>query len=1603
MMTKVKQENSMFARIAAEVKKQVSPELRKAAETFAYLYYANVPAEDLKDIPLDELVTSVLEMWTFSQTRVPGKAKIRVFTEKRKEDTKLLPQTIVEIVNDDMPFLVDSVTGVINSLGYSINLVIHPVMQVDRDKTHALTNVSDRSSQKPEEAYESFIHCDILDFLSADKRSVLIKNLNHALEDVRVAVEDWGPMKKRLQQAIENLKQYPPPLPAAQVKEYIAFCEWVADNHFTFLGFCEYSLTLEKKGKKQELTSMGGLGILKHPSDQEISKLFGGIELTPTNQRYIVESTPLILTKTTQKSDVHRQDPMDSISVKRFDKNGNVIGLYQFIGLFTSVAYRQSVRDIPLLRQKVSYVLERSGFAEEWHDGKTLIHILESFPREELFQASEDWLFETTMAILQLQNRQRLTLFIRPDKFERFVSCIIYIPRERYDSALRRKFAGILEKNFHAKLTSWQVQLGELAFARVHYTLSLIEKKSLIFDHAAIEKEIREAALTWEEDLQQALLMSVGEKEGLFLFEKYGHGFSKGYQEQISVEDAVIDIIEIEKAFSKNHLHAYASQEDYKDNNSLQLKIYSVSAPVSLSSILPILENMSLNVLSEIPFIISRNDDQKIWIHNFEMQTKEKDPIEFGPIKENFLEGIENLLKGEVENDGFNRLIIRANFSWRECQLFRAYAKYLRQLQGTFSQAYMEETLAKYPFMAQLMYQLFTCQFSPLYKQDRNKEREEILNKIKELLRTVQILDEDRILRKFINVISSTLRTNFYQLLDGAPKSYVSFKINCEAIEEMPLPRPKYEVFVYSSRVEAIHLRGEKIARGGIRWSNRREDFRTETLGLMKAQMVKNAVIIPSGSKGGFTIKQSSPSGLTKEEGIKAYQTMIRGLLDITDNLKGETIVPPPQVVCRDKDDPYLVVAADKGTATFSDYANQIAADYDFWLGDAFASGGETGYDHKKMGITSRGVWESVKRHFREMDQDVTKEEVTVVGIGDMSGDVFGNGVLLSRHFKLLAAFNHLHIFIDPSPNPEKSYGERKRLFTLPSSTWADYDASLISPGGGVFERNAKSISLSPQMKALFEIQEDQLSPPELIRFLLKASVDLMWFGGIGTYIKAKNETSLDVGDPVNDILRVNGADIRAKVIAEGANLGITQLGRIEYAKKGGRLNTDAIDNSAGVDCSDHEVNIKILLHHVMATNGLTLKKRNLLLQNMTDDVARLVLKDNFWQVQAISLARSQGFRLLDEQARLMRDLEEEGLLNRALEYLPDETELVRRMADKQGLTRPELSVLLAYSKISLKKQLIHSNIPDLSLLREKLLSYFPERLQNAYTEEIETHPLRREITTTLITSSIINHMGITFIHEMKRLANVDAPAVVKAYFVVRNLLELSSLWQGIESLETLSTSFQTDLMLRVYETVKRFTEWFLRFGEHLEDIEGHLQKFKPDFDNLKEVLLTLFPAQQKKDFEEKCREYEHQGLPAALATRLLILEPLVAAPDMISLSKELSVDAKLVAKVYFALGQQLGFEWLRKATLALSGDTHWQQGAANAFIEELYMNQRILTKKVLVRGKSVESLFKKDGTLMAGLISTAAVESTLFDLMNASTIDFAMLTVINRQLRMIC
>ena len=1287
------------------VRERVPVGQRASVECFARPYYAGTAAEDLEDRSMVDLYGAALSHFNFALQRHPGEPKVRVYNPVQPQHGWRSTHSIVEVVADDMPFLVDSVRMALNARALTTHLVIHPVMRVRRDDAGVLT-----SPDHGEESVEAVIHVEVdrqtearvLDDIAGDIRSVLA--------DARAAVEDWEPMQERLRAVLAELSSRPPPLDEAELARGRAFLEWVGDDHFTFLGYREYELLGEEGEERLRSVGGSGLGLLREAGPRE-SKTFAS--LSPGIRRLAREPRLLVITKANARSTVHRPGYLDYIGVKRFDAEGRVVGERRFLGLYTSAAYNQVPRAIPLLREKVARVMERATYPPNSHAAKALLHILETFPRDLLFQVSDDELLETGLGILHLQERQRIRLFVHRDRIGRFVSCIVFVPRERFNTQVRLRIQNLLGEALGARDVDFTVQLSESVLARLYFVFRVPPAQAVAVDVAALEARLADYTRDWRDDLHEELLDHCGEELGVARFRRYGEAFSADYQASYSARVAVHDIDSMEgigEAGDALAMSLYRPLEAAPDM--LHFKLFRPEQPISLSDALPVLENMGLSVETGQPARIERADGSCMWMQDFGMRAGESLEIDIDRVREKFQEAFARIWQGDAENDGFNRLVLRSGLGWREIAVLRAYCKYLRQAGTTFSQEYMEAALAHNTSVAHALVGLFHARFDPCAAADREARGRALVEEIRGALDAVANLDEDRILRSFLALVRATLRTNFYQRdAQGRERPCIAFKLDPARIAELPEPRPKYEIFVYSPRVEGVHLRGGPVARGGIRWSDRREDFRTEVLGLVKAQIVKNSVIVPVGSKGGFVPKRL-PAGGDREaiqaEGIACYEIFICGLLDLTDNLAGGEVAPPAGTVRHDGDDPYLVVAADKGTATFSDIANRLSARYGFWLGDAFASGGSQGYDHKGMGITARGAWESVKRHFRELGTDVQSTDFSVVGIGDMGGDVFGNGMLLSEHIRLVGAFNHLHIFIDPDPEPASSHRERARLFALPRSSWADYDPELISAGGGVYPRSAKSIELSERAREALGIEAAALTPNELIRAMLKAPVELLWNGGIGTYVKASTERHAEVGDRANDALRVDASELRCKVIGEGGNLGCTQLGRVEFAGRGGRVNTDAIDNAGGVDCSDHEVNIKILLNDVVGAGDMTEKQRNLLLAEMTDEVAELVLRNNYLQTQALSLAGAQAHSLLEVHVRLIRALERSGDLDPAIEFLPDADEIEERASLGRGLSAPELSVLMAYVKITLFRTLLEAGLGGGRLRRAGAPALFP-------------------------------------------------------------------------------------------------------------------------------------------------------------------------------------------------------------------------------------------------------------------------------------------------------
>ena len=1544
--------------VIALVRSKLPANQRATLEAFVQQYFGQVDPEDLAERPLADLYGAALSHWNFARKRDAGQARVRVFNPTLAEHGWQSTHTIIEIVNDDMPFLVDSVTMEVNRHGLTLHLIIHPLVTAERAADGTLRGLAQAGAAGARS--ESFIHVEVDRLSDAARLEALAEDVARVLADVRLAVTDWRAMQKCLLAIVEGLDEHPAPIPPDELAEGRAFLLWLADNHFTLLGHRAHDLVVVDGADALKIVPDSSLGILREAQPKEVATGFGA--LPPEVRAYARRPELLVVTKSTSRSTVHRPGYLDYVAVKRFDAEGRVCGEDRFLGLFTSTAYSAKPADIPLLRRKAAGVVARAGLAPGSHAGKALVNILENYPRDELFQTTEDELLRTAMGILHLGERQRFRLFVRRDPFERFLSCLLYAPRENYTTELRQKWQSILVQAFNGSSSEFNVSLSESVLARIQITVRTKPGSIPEFDVHELETRLVAAARRWDDDLKSALIESVGEARGNELLRRFGGAFPAGYREEFAARVAVPDI-EMMAALSDAEPLAMSLYRPLEAApGTLRFKLFRRGEPLTLSASLPMLEHMGMKVLDEHPHLVSPDGSPPVWMHDFGLLCAVPDTeVEIDALHRVFEEAFGAVLRGEVENDDFNRLVLAAHIPAHEIVVLRAYAKYLRQIGFALSQAFIEATLGSHAAIARSLVALFTARFDPQPGEGAEARCAEQVRLIDAALEDVANLSEDRVLRQLLALILATTRTNFWRRdAAGRRRSFLSFKFDASKVPGLPDPKPMFEIFVYSTRFEGVHLRGGKVARGGLRWSDRAEDFRTEVLGLVKAQMVKNTVIVPVGSKGGFVLKRA-PAPSDREaylkEGVACYQDYLRGLLDITDNRVGETIVPPPQVKRCDADDPYLVVAADKGTATFSDYANGISKEYGFWLGDAFASGGSVGYDHKVMGITARGAWESVKRHFREMGHDTQSAPFSVAGIGDMSGDVFGNGMLLSRHILLVAAFDHRHIFLDPSPDAAKSFAERERLFKLARSSWADYDASLLSAGGGVHARTAKSIPITPQVKAALGITADAMTPTELVNAILKAPVDLIYNGGIGTYVKATSETHAQVGDRASDAVRVNGKELRCKVFAEGGNLGCTQLGRVEFALAGGRINTDAIDNSAGVDTSDHEVNIKILLGLPISEGELTEKQRNALLPEMTDDVAALVLRDNVFQTQVLSVTGRIAPQLLDAQARFMQFLEKAGRLNRGIEFLPADEEIAERRAKGMGLTSPERAVMLAYSKIWLFDELLASPLPDDPWVATVLQRYFPPALHAKFADYMPRHPLKREIIATHVTNSMINRVGSTFVHRLGETTGARAHEIVRAYLMSREIFGMVPLWLAIEALDNqVDDEVQSRMLIHTSGQLERGTTWFLRSRRLSEDMTTTIEHFRPRVEALAARLPELLAAEERARVDAAIAQYAAQGVPREVAERVVTFDTLYATLDIAEVAGNAKQPVEPVASIYFDIAHRLGLPWLREKIAALPGDKHWQMLAKGAMLDDLSGLQRSITGAVLAGGGDIAS-----------------------------------------------
>ncbi len=1581
---------------------------------FIRLYYDAVPPADLLGESPENLLGAALSHWHLAARRKPGGANIRVYNPSAEHDGWSSSHSIIEIVNDDMPFLVDSVAAELNRLKLTLHLVIHPQYEVERSRGGRLLGLVPGGKSGKTSIGESFMQLQVT-AQSGQRLDEIHECVEAVINDVRAAVEDWLAMRQRMSLIIDELMTPPKKVSRDESNEARQFLEWVHDNHFTFLGYREYDYPTKNRGKSTSIVVKrnSGLGVLRDPEAVVFHEL-RDISAMPSSLRSIIRHGDLLMVnKSNAKSRVHRPVHMDSIGIKKYDGDGNVIGQRAFVGLFTSSAYNRSPRDIPLLRRKIENTFNNTGFDPASHDGKALLNILETYPRDELFQVSERDLLDTALGILHLQDRQRVALFVRRDNFERFVSCQVYVPRDQYSMALRERMQAILSDAFDGELMAHYAQLGDSPLARLHVIFKTTPGQIPAYNVRRLERMLIEAARSWYDRLNEALTEAHGEEAAHRLFGCYCGAFNATFQDRFSAVQALDDIDIIERTLATGDLGMNLYRPVDAGPGEVCFKVYNVDQAIPLSDVLPMLEDLGLRVLDEVPYHVrpQLNSERTVMIHDFGLRTKDGSTVNLAAVREKFQQAFARIWNRHIESDGFNALVLRAGLGWREVMVLRAYCKYLRQAGIAYSQDYMEQTLSNNPHLARNIVDMFNAGFDPAIE-DRAPRIGRIRKQLDAGLEQVLSADEDKIIRRFVNLVDSTLRTNFFQLQDGAAKPYLSFKLDSRAVDELPLPRPLREIFVYSPRVEGVHLRFGPVARGGLRWSDRREDFRTEVLGLVKAQQVKNTVIVPVGSKGGFVVKNSPPPSdrdAFMAEGIECYKIFVSALLGITDNLNGDKIIKPPRTVCRDGDDPYLVVAADKGTATFSDIANGVSLEYGFWLGDAFASGGSVGYDHKVMGITARGGWESVKRHFREMGVNIQKEDFDVVGVGDMSGDVFGNGMLLSPHIRLIGAFNHMHIFIDPDPDPVKTIVERRRLFNMPRSSWTDFDARLISRGGGIFERSAKTIKLSPQIMRRFAIEKNTVTPNELIRALLRAKTDLLWFGGIGTYLKSSEESHPQVGDRANDAVRIDARELNCKVIGEGANLGVTQRARVEAALGGVRLYADSIDNSAGVDCSDHEVNIKILIDKAIRKGELKPAHRAALLAKMTDEVGLHCLVDNYRQTQAINMILSEGMAVFDNQVRLMRMLEKTDRLNREVEFLPDDEGLAERAAARSGLTGPEIAILMSYSKIWINEELLASDVPDDTALHDELIAYFPTALRKKFEKGILRHRLKREIIATLAANSVVNRGGGSFVYQLMERTGMPACDVVRAYLIARRVLGMRTIWGRIDALDnTVPAALQTEMTLETTRLLEWVTLWFLRSGRRPLNIGDSVREFADGFAGLYRNLGTFLPKHYMGDVIRRGQPYVDAGAPKELAHRVAGLVNLFSGCDIIRLARARKITVADAARFYFAVGTHFHLGSLRAASDRLEAQNHWQKLAVAALIEEIYSHQLALTSQVLdfVGGKNADGkkLPEADAAIAAWVDGNAvAVERTeqLISELSASGInDLAMIAVASRQLR---
>ncbi|GMR02652.1 MAG: NAD-glutamate dehydrogenase [Acidimicrobiia bacterium] len=1534
--------SSLVDRLIASIPADISAKRRAMLEPFARMYIKRLPEAEVPDLPIEQLLAEISDLLDFVDTRSAGSPAIRVFSKNDTDTGSTTPGSVVQIVSDDGPFLVDSVSAVVARSGAGIVRHLHPVIGTVRDGAGRLAAIT---AARGADRRESVQHFDLDRDLPDDVARALEAEIAQVLRDVTVSVRDFDAMRTAVGGMIETAKASVHHYSYEEITETVDFLTWLLDDNYVLLGYKEYVVTDSDEGRNVKARPESGLGILSENGSEQPSVLLS--DLPPHLRERYMGGDLLVITKTNRHATVHRDARMDYIGIRRIDQDGSMVAELRLLGLFTSKAYMAPAGEIPVLRRKLRQVLQIQDVIEGSHDYKSIIQFFETFPKDDLFAMPVESLSETLGELVETEDTPSVRLFVRRDEMQRSVGALVTVPRDRFNANLRKQLQELFLQRFGGESIDYRLSLGESGDARIHFSVWTQEGAPLDVDIQELEKEVVALSRNWDDQVFDELTRSVDEPEARRLCDTWAPAFPEYYQASTALSLVAGDILLLDRLAASDADLVVGLQNEHgaakapKAPDSLtRITVYRKTGKLNLSIVMPLMEHLGLVVVEEVPTRLKNAEGT--FIHDFGVLTSDGRQLDIAEVGNRIAAAIEAILLGEAESDSLQRLLVTTDLTHEDLTILRAYRSYWRLVTPAFSVGYVDSAFAAHPEIAEATVRLFQARFG--FSVDAASP-EELAGQITASLDDVASLDEDRILRGFLGLILATQRTNF--LVEG--RSTLALKFSSHLVPEMPEPQPLYEIYVYASDIEGIHLRGGMVARGGIRWSDRREDYRTEVLGLMKAQMTKNVVIVPTGAKGGFVVKKSAEPGRpTYEEVREGYKTFIRGLLDVTDNRVGDAVVPPPSVVRHDGDDPYLVVAADKGTASFSDTANALAAEYGFWLDDAFASGGSAGYDHKELGITARGAWESVRRHFLDLGIDVDEEQITAVGIGDMSGDVFGNGMLLSKHLKLVAAFDHRDIFVDPDPDPQVAWGERDRLFRLERSSWADYDRSLISEGGGVFSRSAKVIDLTPQMREVLGTDDAELTPNELIARVLAAPVDLLWNGGIGTYVKARSESSEVVQDRSNDAVRVNGRDLRCKVVGEGGNLGLTQRGRIEYERFGGQVFTDFIDNSGGVHASDREVNLKILLRIAESAGTIDREERDRIIESVSDDIVKFILYDNFLQAQIISQRFFTSARFIEAYSDLMDRLDRGGILNREIEFLPSTEEMAQRAREGTGMARPELAVLLAYAKRSLTDHLLNSTLPDDPHFETDLLGYFPPAVVERFSDEIRQHPLRRELISTIVANQVLNSQGSTFYSRLRTLTGASAASIVRAYRIARVVTNAAERWIDVEGLSGRVDPDTERMMLKdVDGLVTLVARWYLTRPSD-RTIDEEIALARGDFARLSEGLPKMPSTAWQEPYQAVVVDLVSKGVPEDLAVRHAYQRALRRGPDMVDLAHQFDKDVVEVAALYTRSSDAFRIGWLERQIRLLPMSTTFDRLAIESLRDDLQFLRRDVVATVL-------------------------------------------------------